>query len=166
MARRVFFSFHYGRDIWRANVVRNSWVTQDRKSAGFFDGSLHEAAKTKSPERLKAMIRAQLRGTSCTVVLIGSQTASCASRPYVRFEIAESKDCGNALIGIRVHRIKDARGATDRPGANPFARADAMGFYASYVGLQVPIYRWNRDQGFENLRDWVDRAARKQRNQR
>ena len=24
MARKVFFSFHYGRDLWRVNVVRNS----------------------------------------------------------------------------------------------------------------------------------------------
>ncbi|MCB1283377.1 MAG: TIR domain-containing protein [Microthrixaceae bacterium] len=162
MARRVFFSFHYGRDIWRANVVRNSWVTQDRKSAGFFDGSLHEAAKTNSPERLKAMIRAQLQGTSCTVVLIGRHTAS---RPYVRYEIAESRSRGNALIGVRIHRIKDASGVTDPPGENPFARSDAMGFYAPYVGLQVPIYRWNRDHGFQNLGDWVERAVRKQRNQ-
>jgi len=32
MARRVFFSFHHERDVWRANVVRHSWVTKpDRK---------------------------------------------------------------------------------------------------------------------------------------
>jgi len=38
MARRVFFSFHYGRDIWRANVVRNSWLLKgDREDAGFWD---------------------------------------------------------------------------------------------------------------------------------
>ena len=38
MARRVFFSFHYEKDIWRASQVRNSWVTKpDRESAGFWD---------------------------------------------------------------------------------------------------------------------------------
>ena len=26
MARRVFFSFHHARDVWRAGQVRNSWV--------------------------------------------------------------------------------------------------------------------------------------------
>lgn len=31
MARRVFFSFHNERAIARANVVRNSWMTQDRE---------------------------------------------------------------------------------------------------------------------------------------
>jgi len=34
MARKVFFSFHYERDIWRASIVRNSWVTKpDREAA-------------------------------------------------------------------------------------------------------------------------------------
>lgn len=38
MARRVFFSFHYERDAWRAAQVRNSWVTKpDREAAGFWD---------------------------------------------------------------------------------------------------------------------------------
>jgi MTH538 TIR-like domain (DUF1863) len=46
MARRVFFSFHYERDIWRASIVRNSWVTKpDRQAAGFFDASIWEEAK-------------------------------------------------------------------------------------------------------------------------
>ncbi len=34
MARRVFFSFKY-KDVSRAMVVRNSWVTQGREAAGF-----------------------------------------------------------------------------------------------------------------------------------
>ena len=43
MARRVFFSFHYERDVWRANVVRKSWVTKpDRKTAGFIDAAEFE----------------------------------------------------------------------------------------------------------------------------
>ena len=47
MARRVFFSFHYERDIWRVNVVRNSWLTKGREAAGFWDASLWEEAKKK-----------------------------------------------------------------------------------------------------------------------
>ena len=52
MARRVFFSFHYERDHWRANVVRNSWVTKDRESAGFFDaGELAWIVVQRPPPR-------------------------------------------------------------------------------------------------------------------
>ena len=43
MARRVFFSFHYDRDVWRASVVRNSWkLKPDREAAGFFDAGIWE----------------------------------------------------------------------------------------------------------------------------
>ena len=40
MARKTFFSFHYKNDVWRANQVRNSWVTKDDKeAAGFTDAA-------------------------------------------------------------------------------------------------------------------------------
>ena len=37
MARKVFFSFHYGRDLWRANVVGNSAMVEGVSVAGFED---------------------------------------------------------------------------------------------------------------------------------
>ena len=51
MAKRVFFSFHYQDVIdFRANVVRNHWITKsDREDAGFFDASIWETAKKTSP---------------------------------------------------------------------------------------------------------------------
>jgi hypothetical protein len=42
MARKVFFSFHYQRDLWRVNVVRNSGLIEGVASAGFHDASLWE----------------------------------------------------------------------------------------------------------------------------
>ena len=41
MARRVFFSFHYDRDIWRVNQIRNIGEIVGVAAAGFHDaGSL------------------------------------------------------------------------------------------------------------------------------
>ena len=47
MAKRVFFSFDYQDVIdFRANVVRNHWMTKsDREDAGFFDASIWESKK-------------------------------------------------------------------------------------------------------------------------
>ena len=45
MARRVFFSFKY-KDVSRAMVVRNSWVTQGKEAAGFVDAADFEKNKT------------------------------------------------------------------------------------------------------------------------
>jgi len=51
MARRVFFSFHYERDVWRAGQVRNCWVTKDREEAGFWDAASWEEVKKKGQSR-------------------------------------------------------------------------------------------------------------------
>lgn len=58
MAKKVFFSFHYQDVIdFRANVVRNHWITKpDRSAAGFFDASIWEDAKKTSELALKRLI--------------------------------------------------------------------------------------------------------------
>lgn len=142
MARRVFFSFHYERDVWRANVVRNSWVTQDRIAAGFFDASLWEEAKTKGDEAIRMLIDEALVGTSVTAVLIGAETAQ---RKYVRYEIDQSLDRGNGLFGLQIHLIKDQSGNTDSAGANPLPDG-------------YPVYRWFKDDGYANFGTWVNDA--------
>ena len=159
MARRVFFSFHYERDIWRANVVRNSWVTQDREAAGFWDASLWEEAKKKNDDAIKRMIDKGLEGTSVTVVLIGKETSD---RKWVKYEIKESYKKGNGLLGVYIHNIKGKDGYTDTKGDNPFdyiyiERADKK----VYFSKMYPTYDWVNDDGYNNFGDWVEKAAKK-----
>ena len=47
MARKVFFSFHYDKDIIRSCQVRNSWTIRpsNEACAPFWDKSLWEEAK-------------------------------------------------------------------------------------------------------------------------
>src|SRR5271169_7016882 len=87
MARKVFFSFHYERDIWRTNVVRNSGIVEGTAAAGFHDASLWEEAKKKGDADVKKLIDNALLGTSVTVVLIGAQTSQ---RKFVDYEIEKS----------------------------------------------------------------------------
>ena len=56
MARRVFFSFHYQRDVWRVNQIRNVPKVMGTAAAGFSDASLWEEAKKKGDEIIKRMI--------------------------------------------------------------------------------------------------------------
>ncbi|HDH91400.1 MAG TPA: TIR-like domain-containing protein, partial [Candidatus Aenigmarchaeota archaeon] len=87
MARKVFFSFYYERDVWRAMVVRNSWVTKpDREAAGFIDVAEFEKLKRQGDLAIKRWINSQLKGTSVTVVLIGAETFM---RRWVRYEIVK-----------------------------------------------------------------------------
>lgn len=156
MTRRVFFSFHYERDAWRAGQVRNSWVTKDRESAGFWDAAAWEEVKQKGNAAVEKWIDDQLKGTSVTVVLIGAETSK---REYVGYEIKHSHSKGNGMLGIYIHNMKDSNKKTDTKGANPFDNwtfKDSQGKVVTY-----PTYDWVNDNGYNKVGDWIEAAANK-----
>lgn len=143
----MFFSFHYERDIWRAGQVRNSWVTKpDREAAGFWDAASWEKVKKRGEEAIEKWINNQLEGTSVTVVLIGAETSE---RKYVQYEINQSWNRGNGLIGVYIHNIEDRDGRTDVKGKDPFVEL-------GYKGAKT--YDWVNDNGYENLGSWIEAA--------
>jgi hypothetical protein len=142
MARKVFFSFKY-EDVTRAMVVRNSAITKGEDTAGFIDKADFEAVERKGKQAIKNWIDDQLKGTTVTVVLVGEKT--CDSE-WVAYEIAQSKLRGNGLLGIDISKIKDLKGnTTERCGRIPEG---------------YDFYRWNTDDGYSNLGDWVEKAAK------
>lgn len=142
MARRTFFSFEYG-DVSRAMVVRNSWVTQGREAAGFVDAADFEAIRRQGDAAVQRWINSQLTGTSVTVVLVGAHT--CSSK-WVKYEIDRSIEIGNGLLGVDISKIEDLQGNTfDRCGQIPTG---------------YPFYLWFKEDGYNNLGDWIERAAR------
>ena len=144
MPRRVFFSFHYERDIWRTNVVRNSGIVEGSAAAGFYDASLWEEAKKKGDDAVKKLIDTGLVGTSVTVVLIGAETSQ---RKFVTYEIEKSIARGNGLLGIYISGIKDSNGNTDFQGSAPWKLIEAG----------APCYAWDRYQ----FGGWVDAAYKR-----
>jgi hypothetical protein len=99
--------------------VRNSWVTQDRESAGFWDAAAWEEVKKKDTSAIEKWIDVQMEGTSVTVVLMGAQTSE---RQHVGYEIKQSYKKSKGMLGIYIHNMKDANGKTDTKGNNPFAK--------------------------------------------
>src|SRR5213080_2606688 len=105
MAKRVYFCFHY-QDVvdFRANVVRQHWLTKpDREAAGFFDASMWETAKKIGDTAVKRLINSGLDGTSVTCVLIGSQTYA---RRWGRYEILKSFRKGNSMLAVHINSIR------------------------------------------------------------
>ena len=153
MAKRVFFSFHYERDNWRSSIVRNSDVTKE--DSVFIDAVAWEEIKKKTKKEIEKWILDQMKGTSTTLVLIGKETTE---RDWVRFEIIESRKKGNAIIGIRIHNIKDKDGNKDLEGSLDFGviDVDANGNELSFENL-YPIYDWINDNGYENLEKWINK---------
>lgn len=119
MAKRVFFSFHYQDVIdFRANVVRNHWMTKpDREAAGYFDASVWETAKKQGEIALKRLINGALDNTSNSCILVGSETYM---RPWVRYEIMKSFRRGNHLFAVHVNSVKGKNGSAKPLGPNPF----------------------------------------------
>lgn len=144
MARRTFFSFHYQRDVWRINQIRNIPNVTGCAAAGFQDASLWEEAK-KNDAAIKRLIDKGLENTTVTVVFIGNQTAN---RTYIDYEISKSIERGNGLLGVRIHGLKDKDGKTDAAGAIP----------AKLVAGGYPTYNFTN---VDDLAKWIEAAAKK-----
>ncbi len=159
MARRTFFSFHYKPDCWRAAQIKNSWVTQDRKSAGSFNSVEWEEVKRKSDSEIEKWIDKQLEGTSVTVVLIGSNTAG---RKWIKYEIKSSYKRGNGMLGIYIHNQQNSMKQTSHKGRNPFEdwSITQNGQKVTFASL-YPAYDWVHDDGYKNMGSWIEKAAQK-----
>lgn len=158
MARRAFFSFHYKNDVWRANQVRNSWVTQGKEAAGFIDSAEFEKIKAKGDKAVEYWIDEQLKGASVTVVLIGSETST---RKYVKYELQESYKKGNGFVGVHIHKLKDKDGNTSSKGETTFGEIGKDDKGESVYFCQVAkIYDYVDDDGYNKLGDWIEKAAK------
>ena len=67
---------------------------------------------------IKKWIADQMDGRSCTVVLVGSNTAN---RKWINHEIIKSWDTRMGVVGIHIHGLKNLDGETATKGSNPFA---------------------------------------------
>ncbi|MCY4327661.1 MAG: TIR domain-containing protein [Rhodobacteraceae bacterium] len=114
MKRRVFYSFHYKPDSWRAAQVRNIGVIEGNKPATDNDW---ETVKRGGELAIKRWIARQLKGRSCCLVLIGSNTAD---RQWLNCEIIESWNAGMGVVGIYVHGLKNLERQTSPKGRDPF----------------------------------------------
>lgn len=114
MARKVFFSFHYKPDNWRAAQVRNIGVVEGNKPASDNDW---ESITQGGDSAIKRWIAEQMQGRSCTVVLVGTNTAN---RKWINYEIVKSWDDGKGIVGIHIHGLKNSEGKVSAKGENPF----------------------------------------------
>ena len=143
MTRHVFFSFEYENDVWRANVVRNSWVTHPGASAPFWDAADFEEVKKQGEAAIRKWIDGQLQGTSVTAVLVGANT--CYSK-WVKYEIEKSISRGNGLLQIDIGFIEDQ---------NKLLSSCCGQMLDSRYGR----YDWVINDGYQNIARWIESAA-------
>lgn len=156
MPRKVFFSFHYERDVHRVMQVRNSWVLRPGGEASpFYDKAEFEEVKRRAGG-IERWIEQQLAGTSVTVVLFGRETST---RPWVRHEIKRSFELGKGLLAIDIHNVKHPQRGADLPGSNPLSTF-TVGREATPMNRLYSQYDWVLDDGYNNIGLWIEAAAR------
>ncbi len=114
MARRCFFSFHYKPDSQRASQVRQIGSIEGNQPVTDNDW---EAITSGGDDAIKKWIAGQISGKTCTVVLVGSNTAN---RKWINYEIVKSWNDGMGVVGIYIHGLKNLDGNTSTKGDNPF----------------------------------------------
>jgi len=159
--RRVFYSFYYKEDYWRASQIRNMGVIEGNASVSDNDW---EAITSGGDEAIKKWINEQLNGKSCAIVLIGTNTAG---RKWINYEIKKAWDDGKGLLGIYIHNLEDnskPSGRQSQRGSNPFdgftvgedkkKLSDVVKAYNPPFVTSTYVYNHIK----ENLGSWVEEA--------
>ncbi len=161
MARKVFFSFHYDADNWRASQVRSMGVLEGNEPCSDNDW---EEVERGGDLAIEKWITTQIQGRSCAVVLVG---ASTAGRKWVIHEIKETWNSGKGVVGIRIHNLKDRHGNQSWAGGNPFSElhfvANPSKYLSSVAQLYDPPYTDSASvygNIYRNLDSWIEEAIR------
>lgn len=156
MARRVFYSFHYKPDNWRASQVRNMGVIEGNRPV---TDNEWEQITRGGDEAIEKWINGQLDGKSCAVGLIGANTAG---RKWIKYEIKKAWNDNKGILGIFIHNLKDKDGNQSGKGRNPFEDFTINGKnLSSIVEAYDPPYSTSTyvyDHIKENLTKWVEEA--------
>jgi hypothetical protein len=160
MGRKVFYSFHYKPDNWRAAQVRQMGVIEG--DAPVSDNDWEKVTKG-GDDAIKKWIAAQMSGRSCAVVLVGTDTAG---RKWINHEIVRAWDDKKGVLGVYIHNLLNADGKTSTKGGNPFDRitlGDTDKKLSSLVKTYDPPYSDSKDVYAyikNNLSDWVEAAIK------
>ena len=158
MARRVFYSFHYKPDNWRASQVRNMGVVDGNKPATDNDW---ESITDGGDPAIEKWIAEQMNGRSCTVVLTGTGTAD---RKWINHEIVKTWNDGKGALGVYIHNMKNSQGNQASKGSNPFSHitmGDTDKKMSSVVKAYDPPYTDSQNVYShikDNLADWLETA--------
>lgn len=128
-------------------MVRNIGAIEGNKEAPDNDW---ETIVRGGDDAIKRWIDGQLKYRSCTVVLIGTNTAG---RKWINYEISKSWNEGMGVVGIRIHGLKNSDQLISDKGGNPFDYVTFKGTGKALSTL-VDIYDPPGNNSKERY-DWV-----------
>ncbi|MGM0166543.1 hypothetical protein IGI39_001503 [Enterococcus sp. AZ135] len=154
MARRVFFSFYYENDLSRAMVIKNNWALKENEESGFINKAEFEGIKRDGEESIRRWIDKQLAGTSVTVVLVGSETLDSK---YVQYEIEQSYERGNAIIALKIGKVKNLSQKTSiSQSVVKIVGEKKDGELLWFDEIIDGEYDYIKNDGYNNLEKWIE----------
>lgn len=158
--RKIFFSFDYENDFWRASQIRNMGVVEENP---IVSDDEWEELKKQGENTVKKWIDDNLKNHSCTVVLIGEETED---RKWINYEIKQSWESDKGVVGIYIHNLKNYLEEKSEQGENPFynfiiGKGKKQKFLAEKIKCYDPPYQDSKDVLNwikENLEDIVEEA--------
>lgn len=156
----VYLSFHYDRDHFRVQQIRNMGIIEGQPLLSSQDW---EAVKRRGEAAITAWIDKEMQYKRAVVVLVGAQTAT---RKWVLYEIRKAWDDHFPLVGVRIHGLRDSSGSTDQRGSNPFEQVTLKGGGAldRFVTLHDPVGTTSKDvykSIADNLPTWIGGAKKR-----
>ena len=156
--RRVFYSFHFQADAWRAGQVRNMNLTEH--DAPLTDNDW-EQVRRGGDTAIRRWIDRQMHGKSCLIVLIGEYTSA---RPWVQYEIKKAWTDGKGILGIHIHNLRNREGFQSRKGANPLSNLSLGSRRLSEIAPTYDPQWFDSKDVYASIRngmvDWVEQAIR------
>lgn len=110
MTRRVFFSFHYQRYVWRTIQIRSIPIVIGCPAAGFQDTPLREEGKKNGHGDIAKIIGVTIYNTSTIIAFI---TNKISNNELTEYKIELSNARGNGLIGIQVRHLQNQKQEID-----------------------------------------------------
>lgn len=158
MARKVFTSFHYVPDNWRASQIRNMDKIEGNSIA---TTNRWEKVTNGGDKAIEKWIDDNMSGKSCVIVFVGEKTAG---RKWINYEIKKAWDEGRGVFGIYIHNLKDSNGNQANKGKNPFDEFSLNGTSLSSIvkcynppyTTSTSVYNYIKD----NLENWIEEAIK------
>jgi hypothetical protein len=141
-----------------ASKVRNIGAIEGNQPAK--DNDWESIVRGKDPA-IEKWIKDQMKGRTCTVVLIGQETAR---RKWIDYEIIESWKQGLGVVGVHIHNLTNQNDQQSGKGANPFSHL-TLGDknFGNVVKTYDPPYSTSSTVYYyiaANLETWIDEAVR------
>ena len=151
MVRKVFFSFHYDKDVFRVQQVRNIGSLEDNKP---ISATEWEDVKRKGNDAVDKWIDYNIGRSDCVVVLIGSETAN---RTWVIEEIKKAWNNRKGVFGIYIHNLSCPRNGKCSKGQNPFDKLTLPD--GTKLSAKVQCYDPNPSDAYNAIKDGIERCV-------